>query len=300
MGMRRLTIEKKRAFTGVLLISPWLVGLILFFLYPLISELVYSFRNVSFQPGGGLSIAPLKEGIWSNYLRAFTKDPDFLQKFWDSLRQMVLLSPCIVIFALFMAAVLNQKFRGRLLMRALFFLPVIIATGLISEIIRQSLTDVARGGSAEANLFNSTVLAQLMIESGLPSALVNFLTGLINNIVDLVWKSGIQILIFLAGLLSISSTYYEVAQVEGATAWESFWKITFPLISPYILVNLVYTVVDSFTSYDNQVMRYIVSVNYTNINFSYAAALYWLYFAVVLVLIAILYGVASRRIHYEA
>ncbi len=285
---------------GFFFISPWVFGLLVFFLYPLIQTLIYSFHDVSFMQEGGLEFKPLTENLFEHYLFAFTKDSDFLQLFWKTIQEMLLLSPCIVIFSLFIAVILNQKFIGRTFMRAMFFLPVIVATGVITAIISQSLTEIARGGSSESSIFNSTVLANMLIESGIPDSIVDMLTTVINNVVDLVWKSGIQILLLLTGLLGISPTYYEVAQVEGATKWESFWKVTFPLILPYLLVTLVYTIIDGFTRYDNQVMRYIVDVNYQGVRFSYASPLYWLYFIVALIMIAVVYVVISKRSHYES
>lgn len=286
---------------GIFFLLPWIIGLLVFFIYPLIQTVIYSFHDVSFtQEGGGLEIKRLTGNLFEHYLFAFTKDAYFLQVFWQSIQKMLLLSPCIVIFSLFIAVILNQRFFGRTFMRAMFFLPVIVATGVITTIITQSLSEIARGGSSESSIFNSAVLAGLLSDSGIPENFVSMLTGIINHVVDLVWKSGIQILLLLGGLLGISPTYYEVAQVEGATKWESFWKVTFPLVLPYLLVTLVYTIIDGFTGYDNAVMRYIVDVNYRNVNFSYASALYWMYFIVALILIAVVYLLISKRSHYES
>lgn len=297
--MKQRTIEKKRAIAGWVFIAPWLCGIVLFFIQPLISLVRYSVTDFQFMQEQGSMFAPLEGGWWENYRTAFQGDALFPQKFTATLLDMLYRVPVILIFSLFVAIVLNQKFKGRGFMRLIFFLPVLVTTGVISSIIKTSLTTVVVGGDSATNIFSAALLTRQLLDAGLPEGLVNTVGGMIANVSDLVWSSGVQILVFLMGLLTIPQSHYEVAQVEGATAWESFWKITFPLIAPYILVNLVYTIVDSFTSYSNQVMRYIVNINYTNINFSYAAALYWLYFVMVLAVIIVIYLLVNRRIHYE-
>lgn len=155
-------------------------------------------------------------------------------------------------------------------MRAIFFLPIIVTAGVVAEIIKADMSSiVALPAAGASNIFDVTILTQFLLESGLPNGLVDILTGMIANVADLVWKSGIQILIFMAALLSIPSSFYEVAQVEGASGWETFWKITFPTVSPFVLATIVYTIIDSFTSYDNQAMRYIRDYFMKDMNYSY-------------------------------
>jgi ABC-type sugar transport system permease subunit len=295
--MRKLTLENKKSLTGVFFVSPLLIGLLLFFLQPLIKTIEYSFSHVVFS-SEGLSVEPMKV-LFGNFSDAFVNDPDFLRYFTASIQKMVLIAPSIVFFSLFIAIILNQRFIGRSFMRAMFFLPFILATGIVTSIIKQNLAQVARGGDASSNLFNPALLVSLLIASDVPVFIVNFLASLISNIMDLVWQSGLQVLIFIVGLLSIPEVYYEVAAVEGSTSWESFWKITFPLISPFILVSLVYTVIDSFTAYDNTAMKYIVDMGYKNFRFSYMSALFWIYFVIVIVFIGLVFLLFGRNIHYD-
>ena len=180
----------------------------------------------------------------------------------------------------------------------IFFLPVLVTAGVLSSIIKTSLTTVVVGSDSATNIFSSALLMQQLLDIGLPEGLVNTLSGMIANVSDLVWGSGIQILVFLMGLLTIPQSYYEVAQVEGATGWEAFWKVTFPAVSPYILVNLVYSAVDHFIGYDNAVMKYITENAYTNFKYSYAAAMSWIYFAAILLCLAVLVFITSRFIRY--
>jgi len=217
------------------------------------------------------------------------------------LKDMAYQLPIIVIFALFIAIILNQKFRGNTFMRAMFFLPVIIATGLITTILKTSLTEVARGdASGTSNLFDSVVLIQFLKDTGLSQGIIDAISNAVNNIVDLVWQSGVQILIFIAGLLGIPESHYEVAQIEGASGWSTFWKITFPMIIPYILVNMVYTTIDIFTGYSNKTMQYIVDVGYDSFRFSYSSAIAWIYFLVVMLIIGILFFTISKYTYSEA
>ena len=151
-------------------------------------------------------------------------------------------------------------------------------------------------GDASRVFFDVTILTQFLLESGLPNGLVDILTGMIANVADLVWKSGIQILIFMAALLSIPSSFYEVAQVEGASGWETFWKITFPTVSPFVLATIVYTIIDCFTSYDNQAMRYIRDYFMKDMNYSYAAAMAWMYFLLVLIILGLVVLLCRRML----
>ena len=232
---------------------------------------------------------PLEEGWWEHYHHAFQGDPLFPQKFTSTILDMLYRVPVILIFSLFVAIVLNQKFR-----------PVLVTAGVISSIIKTSLTTVVVGGDSATNIFSAALLTQQLLDAGLPEGLVNTVGGMVANVSDLVWSSGIQILVFLMGLLTIPQSYYEVAQVEGATGWEAFWKVTFPVVSPYILVNLVYSAIDHFIGYDNAVMKYIIEIAYNNFQYSYAAAMSWIYFAAILLCLGMLVFITSRFIRYGA
>lgn len=300
MGSRRLQFETKRKWAGFAFVLPWLIGFLVLFLQPLLSTLYYSFKNFSIKDSGGYEILNNAHGFLQHYKAAFTGDPDFIRYFSDSIVRLIYQVPVIVVFSLFIAIILNQKFRGRIIMRSIFFLPVIITSGVIIDIIRGSLGSIALGGNSETgNLFSSAQLWNMMTASGVPETIANFISTAISNIVDTVWCSGIQILIFLSALLSIPSTYYEVASVEGATAWETFWKVTFPRVVPYMLVNIIYTVVDNFSSYTNKVMYYISVVQYKNLDYSYGSALYWIYFISVMVILGVIYFIINRKADYE-
>jgi ABC-type sugar transport system permease subunit len=294
--MKQRTIEKKRAIAGWVFIAPWLCGIVLFFIQPLISLVRYSVTDFQFMQEQGSMFAPLEGGWWENYRTAFQGDALFPQKFTATLLDMLYRVPVILIFSLFVAIVLNQKFKGRGFMRLIFFLPVLVTTGVISSIIKTSLTTVVVGGDSATNIFSAALLTRQLLDAGLPEGLVNTVGGMIANVSDLVWSSGVQILVFLMGLLTIPQSHYEVAQVEGASGWETFWKITFPTVSPFVLATIVYTIIDSFTSYDNQAMRYIRDYFMKDMNYSYAAAMAWMYFLLVLIILGLVVLLCRRML----
>ena len=188
--------------------------------------------------------------------------------------------------------ILNQEFRGRTFFRAVFFMPVIIASGVVISLIRgDGYSDVLLGGGM---LFQASSFETLLLKAGMHEELVNAMMMVINNIFELSWKSGVQILIFLAGFKTISPALYEVAKIEGANAWETFWKVTIPLLSPVIIVNLIYTIVDTFSDYLNPMIVYIQD-NLSKLNVAYASAMAWIYFLSVLAITAVVMAVVSRK-----
>lgn len=214
----------------------------------------------------------------------------------------VLNTPLILIFSLFFAVLLNQKFHGRVLARAIFFLPVILASGIIASIengdlmqsVVRSASDSTGGG---LSVIKNLELTTLLIESGLSPTVVQYLTGAVSRIYEIVSQSGVQILIFLAGLQSISPSLYEAAKIEGSTGYEAFWKITFPMIGPLILTNLVYTIIDSFIS--DQTSRMVVDTAFKSFNFGLSAAMSWMYFAIIALLLWITTALISRKVFYQ-
>lgn len=287
--MKKLTGKKKRAIAGFLFITPWLVGIVLFFLQSIIKLFRYSFAEFEFVQGSGYELKALEGGIFGNYYNAFFEDVLFPQKLMTSVTDMLYRVPIILVFSLFVAIVLNQNFKGRNLMRAIFFIPILISSGVVASIIKTSLTSTVVGGDSSNNIFNAVLLTNMLYEIGLPDNLINQIGTLVSNVTDLIWGSSVQIIIFLMGLLTIPHTYYEVANIEGATSWETFWKVTFPAVSPYILVNIIYTSIDHFISYDNAVMKYILEIAFKNFDYSFASAMSWIYFVVIIaILIAVI------------
>lgn len=277
--------ELKRKAVGTLFATPWLIGILVFFLGPLFQTLVYSFTSTNME----LEVSKLVGSVFYNYDYIFTKSTDFLTYYKDAVTSLLYALPLTVIFSMFIAKLLVNKFHGRTFMRTIFFLPVIVSSGIVMSLVQSGLSNVAMGdGTGGGNIFDSSMLTDLLLNNGFSSSLVNWLSGMVQRIMDLVWKSGVQILIFMAGMLAIPPTYYEVAAVEGATGWESFWKITFPLSIPYILINSIYTVIDILGNYNNYMIRYIVSSIYEKQEVSLAAAMSWVYIITVLAIVGLL------------
>lgn len=292
--MTKMSYELKKRRVGWIFILPWAVGSLLFFLIPLVQSAMYAFSKLQIS-GGSYSLSWVG---FSNFIKAFTLDSEFVRKVTEAMGNMLYQTPLIVLFSLFIAIVLNQKFLGRTFVRGVFFLPVIIANGVIITIINGDIMSQAiMAGSSSSQLFQAELLGDLLFESGLNQDFVNAVTGVVDNMFSLIWKFGVQVLIFLAGLQSIDPALYEASRIDGATGWESFWKITFPLLMPMVLLNLIFTIVDSFTDYSNEVMAYINGKQVT-MELEYSAALSWIYFLFVMLVIGLVYLLINRRTEY--
>lgn len=295
----KLSYEKRKGLYGYGFIALWALGTIYFFIYPLIVSLIYSFNETQVQPGG-MKMKPIG---WKNYIDAFRKDQDYTLALVDMLKNTALRTPLIIIFSIFIALVLNQKFRGRTFARAVFFLPVIIATGPVMDIINGNMSTGGYAGGSEqfSTMFEANLVDELLTFLGIyniSDRLSNTINSLTSDIFNLVWNSGIQILLILAALQGISPASKEAAQMEGATSWEFFWKITLPTISPMILASLVYTVVDSFVDPTNQVMTIVLNKS-TDWKHGYSAAMAWAYFAIIGLCLAIVVAILNKVIYYE-
>lgn len=294
---RVLTYSRRRQLYGWGFISLWLVGTVMFFLIPLVKSLWYSFNTVTIKPG---QIKTEWRGL-GKFTYAMD-DPEFTEALGSTIAETLWKTPLILIFSLFIAVILNQKFRGRALVRAIFFLPVIIVTGPVFKIISG---DMDSTGSRSAEQFSTMMSTDLVDELmqflgiyGISDKMSVIIGAVADNIFGIVWSSGIQILLFLAALQNIPPSAREAAMLEGATAWEYFWKITFPCVSPFILANLIFTVIDSFTSPMNAVMERIMRMK-SEVLYGEASAMAWIYFGIIIVMIGIVSWIVSKFIYYE-
>jgi ABC-type sugar transport system permease subunit len=292
---KRLSYITKRALWGRLYILPWFIGVVFFFIIPFIQSLIYTFNKISISDNFSLSYVG-----FANYIYLFTRDPDFLTKLGDSLTSMLPQVFFIVLFSLFIAMILKDKFRGRTLARAIFFLPVIIATGVVITVLKENImftTNAADKTAEIAYLFQAPKFDTLLANLGIPSVVLDTLDKIINSLFDLVLKSGVQILLTLSAVNNIPTSSYEVATIEGATAWEKFWIITFPLVTPTLLVSLIYTIIDSFTDYGNEVMR-MVTDKFAKGQYEYSTTIAMVYFFCILIIIGIIYKLLYKHIFY--
>ncbi len=292
-------LERKRAVWGYAFISLWLIGSVAFFIIPLIQAFIYSVSDIRITPEGlDLTLTGL-----DNYKYLIVDDPDFTTNFSQSMGDMVLNVCVIVPFALLTAVILREKFFGRTLARAIFFFPVILASGIILTVLKEEI--MSSGSALEIStesqssyMFEAPDFAEVFANLGLPDKLMNFIQDLLSQIFDITWKSGVQILLLLAAVNSISQSSYEAADIEGATGWEKFWKITFPMVSPTLLVAIIYTVIDSFTDMSNPVIKSTETFMASG-SYAYSTALGLIYFICVLLVIGVIYLVINKFVFYE-
>ena len=285
---------------------PFVIGFLFIYLPIIIDSISFSFCTMEII-GGGAKPVFVYVGF-ENYEKALLENNEYVQILLKGLQNMVFDIPMILMFSLFMAVLLNQKMAGRAAFRAILFVPVIISTGLMESIASQNIMDdmgeegIADGTetSTAAEIVSAIDIQALFAGMKVGTELVEYVATMINNIYDIVNRSGVQMLIFLAGLQSISPAIYESCSIDGATGWETFWKITFPMISPMILVNAVYTIIDSFTTDQNTVMKFIDTV-YTQASGGkeISSAMSWMYFLIVILIVAAVAGIASAFVFYQ-
>ncbi|OMF21802.1 hypothetical protein BK133_27700 [Paenibacillus sp. FSL H8-0548] len=293
--LRALPYTKKKELYGFLFVLPWILGFILFFGKPLLTSLVFSFQNMEMTPEGlrGVFIG------WDNFEYALFKDPAFIREATNSFVNMLYGVPLILVYSLFVAVLLKNKFRGRGFMRAVSFLPVIIASGVLMQILKEDVfSQGMRGGAESVYLFTGAGINGILQELGLGAQLIEIFNNVISRIFDLTWRSGVQVLLFLAGLHAIPGYLYEASSIEGARPWEQFWKITLPMLTPMMMLNIVYTIIDTFTDYGNSVILMIYNTAFSQVRFGYSSALAWLYCLLIAVFLGAVYMLLKKRIVY--
>lgn len=298
----RLTMSRKRMIIGLLFILPWLVGFLYFYVRTLLMTGQFSLSEISIASTGGYEV--LFTGF-SNFLYAFRAHPTFKQVLTTSLVNMVIDVPLIIFFSLFVAMLLNRKFRGRAVVRAIFFLPIILNADAIAEALAMQLQLMTGGISpvsteaaqaAEASAVNVSYYITLFESLALPRAALDYIVGAVARISDIITASGVQIIIFIAALQSIAPALYEVSRIEGATGYETFWKITFPIVMPHIVTNVVYTVVDAF--YRSPVVDLAYDTAFTEYNYGLSSAFSLTSTLLVCLLLAFVVRAIQKRTFY--
>ena len=300
---RRSSLDARKARSGYVFVLPFLLGIALIYLPILIDSIWFSFNDVDVNTTDVTKLELTFRGF-DHYKAAFATK-SFTVALLAGLQQLVFEVPAIIVFSLFIAVVLNHNMLGRAAFRAIFFVPVIISTGIMESINASDImSDNAGGGiddgsgSSGASEIISVLDVQALFSSmKVGGELVTYVVGIVNNVYNIINYSGVQMLIFLAGLQSISPAIYEACQIEGATGWETFWKITFPMISPMILVNAVYTIIDSFTRTTNPAMSYIN--NYNGPADEVGIAMAWMYFLIFMLIIGVVAAIASSFVFYQ-
>ena len=300
---KKVGLLGRRAIYGYLFILPFILGFIFFMVKPLAQSLHMALSEVLISNQG----FELKWNSFANFKKALLVDPDFNRMVIEAIGQMVFRSIATIVFSFFVALLLNQKFKGRTLARSIFFLAVILSSGVMvgiesSNALMAEIKDMIE----EAGNINSVteVLEDILLSGstgigGISSTVFEKVFEIIDSIYDVAMASGIQIIIFLSGLQTISPGMYEAAHMEGCTAWETLWKITVPMVSPLIPVCWIYTIIDFFMKSDNQIMDKI-NVQMTQLlNYGFSSAMAWIYFVVCMALIGISTLIMSKVVNYD-
>jgi len=299
----QLTLAGKDAVAGILFITPFLLGFLLFMARPLIQSVIWAFSNVDMDVPNSRFVTEWV-GL-ENFDRAFNIDPSFVRFMTEEIGRMVPMVLSILIFSFFISVLINQKFKGRALVRAIFFLPVILASGVLvglesnNSLLNLMSTEIQDANAMRANITGT--LERILITAtgaGGVNEFMDFIFALVNQIYVIAMASGIQILIFLAGLQTIPTSVYEASSIEGATAWENFWKITFPMLSPMILVVLVYSVIDFLMRTDSEVMNHIHHAMFRSLMYGFGSAMTWTFFAAAAAILGIASLLVSRMVYY--
>jgi len=281
---REMKHSTREALYGYSFVIIWIIGFALFTLIPLVQTFLYSLNQVTVT-AEGIELAYVK---WNNYSRALFTDPTFIESLIEYVVETMVSVPIIIIFSLIIAMFLNLKFRFKGFFRTIFFLPVVITSGPVI----QELT--AQGATSVPEIANSAVVATFLEQ--LPNSLRNPVQYLLTSFILILWFSGVQILIYLSSLQKIDKSIYEAAAIDGASAWEAFWKITLPSLSTTTLIIAVYTIITLSHFSENRIIKYIYGQTYAvQGGIGYASAMSFLYFAALVLLLVIVYLVLNTR-----
>lgn len=299
---KSISLEQKRIRWGYIFALPFAVGFVLFFLSPLILYVILGFSKLSLT-NQGMQLNPV--GL-ENFRQVLFVRVGYFEQVLKSLGELLLTSPAIVLYSLFVATLLNQEFTGRGAVRAIFFLPVIMASGIAAVSNNDSLMghaihalsgDVSLTGDGD----NTSMVKGLMdlLGASFSPQMFSFVSNLVGKIYTITMSSGVQILIFLAGLQGISPSLYEASSIEGATSWENFWKITLPMISPVVLVNSVYTIVDQLGGASNAVIMDMYDTALKQNQFGFSSAMGLIYFSLIFIVVGFVIFIMSKFVYYE-
>lgn len=280
---KKLSIERKRALFGYVFTLPWILGFLIFMLYPLIISAMLSVSKIVNLEGLNLQYIG-----FVNFKELFTTNIYFVPSFLDTIANTFIWLPFILVFAIFIAQLLDQKIKFRGFFRAIYFLPVLLGSGFVIKQLGEA-----------SNILSLPTEVSNLINYYISPDIATFVQQLLNQIMNVFWKTGVQIVIFLAGLQSIPDTYYEAAKVDNANSWQIFWKITLPILTPTILLNTVYTVIDSFRDMNNKIANLIVTEVFNNTQFESGSAMGWIYFIVIFIFIGLVLLLFRSKVHYE-
>jgi ABC-type sugar transport system permease subunit len=279
-------MEQKRGLEGLMFLSPWLIGAAIFFANPIIQSIRLSFSKITKFKG-----FVMEWYGFGNYAKAFVWDVNFIPMFLNVIRDTIINTPITLVFSLIIAILINRSMKGRGFFRTVFFLPVLLGTGYVMKQV------LGMGIGEDAMAVAKGILMPEEFMRYLGPTFSGFVDGFLNRITLILWKSGVQIVIFLAGLQGISGSLYEAAHCDGCSAWEAFWKITLPLMTPVVLLNFIYTVIDSFTDSNNPIVDYILNYGFKNNQFEYGAAMSWIFFLLIFLICGVVFAFMKNRVY---
>jgi len=310
MNKRFWTMRKKRAVIGLMFISPWLIGFCWFYVRSLAMSVMFSLSDITLNQAGGAGAGYTAVFAgFKYYLYAFLEHGTFKQVLASSLIYILVDVPLIIFFSLFIAILLNKKFKGRTLARIIFFLPVLLNSQAINTAISMARAFMLGGvspaspamtesaGMAAGGFVNAAFYMEIFSEIAIPEVLIDYIIGAVSEINYVITASGVQIIIFLAALQSVPGALYEVSKIEGATAYETFWKVTLPIVSPLIVTNIVYTVIDTFINTEIVTLSY--DTIFTNYNYPLASVISLVSSAVVCLILVAACTAISKLVYYE-
>lgn len=293
-ALRKLSLRQRESLLGYLFTLPFSLGLILFVIDPFLRSIVFSLNKITITRDGYV----LNWVGMANYSYSLFSHTTFVRTFTETTVETLIDVPLVVLFSLFAAILVNRDFKGKAFMRVILFLPVIMGSGIV---LRMERSDFA------TNVLKNTIggfsmgeaLRNLLMELRMPEVLLNYTLKIVDKIPEIIKASGIQILVFLAGLQSIPRSLYEAAEVEGSTKWESFWKITLPVLSPMVLLNVFYTIVDTFTSPKNRIVALIRTTAFEGAGYGVSSAMAWIYFLSIALILGMVALFARKWVFYH-
>lgn len=297
-----MSMNTKQMINGYLFIMPWLIGFIYFYIRCLAMTVNFSVSDLTVGTAGGYVTSWV--GL-DNFVYAFREHGTFKQVLTLSMMNMIVDVPLIIFFSLFVAMLLNRKFKGRTIVRAIFFLPVILSSGAIVDTMQMTQQMMTGGlsavstemASAATSYVNIGYFIELFEEIAIPGVILDYIIGAVSRINEIITRSGVQIVIFIAALQSIPGALYEVAKIEGATAYETFWKITFPMVMPHIVTNIVYTIVDNFS--ESEIVELAYNTAFSNSsNYGLSSAFSLISTIIVCGLLVLVCGFIQKRTFY--
>lgn len=284
------SIKELKARYGLMFISPWIIGMALFFVIPIFHSIWLSFSNLSIDADGIVTDFVMLK----NYYKILVTDPDYLNNVLDAIKSMFISVPFILVVSIVLALFLNGEYKGRIFYRGLYFMPVIIATGVVLQLfLRAASGNATEAAVSDAAGFDMIDFNAVLSGLKLPSSIENYLSNVLGEVFMLVWQSGIQTVLIIAGLQSIPELHYEVARVEGANPWETFWFVTFPQLIRTLILVIIFTIIEFCSSNTNKIIS-TAYAKFNDIEYGVGSAMLWFYYLFVAVIMAIIFFVYNK------